>query len=291
MQEINNYIEFKKERDLGAIITDTFKFIRDNWKDYFLTILKIVGPVLILGLVALIGYFYAISDLFQSTSDNNVNPASFLTGFLPWMLIMLFVFVALYTLLSMTSLYFIKSYIEHKGKADFEEVKNNVLQNFWQFLGLGFIITLSVIIGYMFCIAPGIWLAIVLSLAIPIMIFEQRNVGDSYSHAFTLIKEQWWNTFGVILVVNLLVGVLGQAFSIPTLIYQFTKMATSSNQDPSQIFDLFKDPIYIALNLAGYAFKFILYSIPLIASVFIYYDLNEQKNLTGTLEKIEKIGE
>ena len=37
--ENNSFIEFKKERDLGAIITDTFKFIRENWKEYFLTVL------------------------------------------------------------------------------------------------------------------------------------------------------------------------------------------------------------------------------------------------------------
>ena len=32
------YIEFKKERDLGSIITDAFKFIRIEGKQFFLTI-------------------------------------------------------------------------------------------------------------------------------------------------------------------------------------------------------------------------------------------------------------
>ena len=291
MNETTTFIEFKKERDLGAIITDTFKFIRDNWKDYFTMLLKIVGPVLALALLALIGYFFAISDLIQGISNNPSDPFNFLSGFLPWLLIIMVVFILLYTLMSMTSLFFIKSYMDNKGKANFEEVRNNVLTNFWKFLGLGFLITLVVILGTLFCYLPGIYLWVTLSLATSIMVFEGKGVSDTFSHAFTLIKGQWWNTFGVVLVVGLLISVLGQVFSIPTIIYQFIKMATFSEEDPTQIIGLFKDPIYLLLNLVSYAFQFILYSIPMISGVFIYYDLNEQKNLTGTMEKIENLGD
>jgi hypothetical protein len=290
IQDNTTFIEFKRERDLGAIITDTFKFIRDNWKDYFLTLLKIVGPVMALALLAMIGYFFAISDLVQGISNNPSDPFAFLSGFLPWFLIIITVFVFLYTLMSMSSLYFIKSYMNNNGKASYEEVRGNVLKNFWKFLGLGFLVTIVVIIGTVMCYLPGIYLWVILSLATSIMVFEGRSVGDTFSHAFTLIKGQWWNTFGVILVVGLLISVLGQAFSIPTIIYQFMKMATISEEDPTQIFSLFKDPIYLILNLISYAFQFILYSIPMISGVFIYYDLNEQKNLTGTMEKIDNIG-
>jgi len=69
--------------------------------------------------------------------------------------------------------------------------------------------------------------------------------------------------------------VLGQAFSIPALIYQFIKMGTMmQGEDPTAIFEIFKDPIYLALNIVSYVFQFILYSIPLISTVFIYFDLN-----------------
>lgn len=291
MIENNTYIVFKKERDLGMMITDAFKFIRDNWKGYFTSIFKIVGPVLALALLALIGYFFAISDLMQDIGSDAANPLGFFKDFLPWFGMLIVAYILLYTLLSMTSLYYIKSYIDTNGQPIHEDVRNKVKQNFWKFLGYGFLVSIVVLLGAILCYLPGIYLWIVLSLGASIMVFENRSVGDTFSHTFSLIKGQWWNTFGVKILVSLLIGVLAQAFSIPTLIYQFIKMATISQEDPTQMFSLFKDPIYLLLNLLSYAFQFLLSSVSMIVGTFIYFDLNEQKNLTGTLERIDSIGE
>ncbi|WP_111707450.1 hypothetical protein [Lutibacter citreus] len=290
--ESNNFIEFKKERDLGAIISDTFKFIRENWKAYFLTVLKIVGPVLFFGLVVLIFYMFTMSNLFEDMESVETNPFGFISKMLSWVFGLIFVYVLLYTLLSMSSLFFIKSYIENNGKPLFSEVKENLLQNVWKFLGLGVLITIVTVFGMVFCYIPGIYLGTVLSLATSIMVFENKTIGDTFSHSFTLIKGEWWNTFGVLIVVWMLLMILGQAFSIPAMIYQFVKMGTvMGGDDPTEIFTIFKDPIYLLLNILSYVFQFILYSIPLISTVFIYFDLNEQKNATGTYEKIESLGQ
>lgn len=291
MIENKTYIVFKKERDLGMMITDAFKFIRDNWKGYFTSIFKIVGPVLALALLALIGYFFAISDLMQGIGSDSANSLGFFKDFLPWFSILIVAYILLYTLLSMTSLYYIKSYIDTNGQPIHEDIRNKVKQNFWKFLGYGFLVSIVVLLGAILCYLPGIYLWIVLSLGASIMVFENRSVGDTFSHTFSLIKGQWWNTFGVKILVSLLIGVLAQAFSIPTLIYQFIKMATISQEDPTQMFSLFKDPIYLLLNLLSYAFQFLLSSVSMIVGTFIYFDLNEQKNLTGTLERIDSIGE
>lgn len=291
MIENKTYIVFKKERDVGMMITDAFKFIRDNWKGYFSSILKIVGPVLALALIAIIGYFFTISDLMQNMTNDAGDPFQFVKSFVPWVFIIIFVYILLYTLLSMTSLYYIKSYIETKGKPIHNDVRNQVLQNFWKFFGYGVVVSIVVVFGAVLCYIPGIYLWIVLSLGASIMVFENKNIGDSFSHSFRLIKGQWWNTFGVKILVALLIGLLAQAFSVPTLIYQFVKMATISQEDPTQMFSLFKDPIYLLLNLLSYSFQFLLSSISLVVGAFIYFDLNEQKNLTGTIERIDSLGE
>jgi len=289
--EKNNFIEFKKERDLGAIITDTFQFIRENWKAYFLTVLKIVGPFLLIAIATLVFYMFAMSDMFNDIDKIDANPGSFFSKIFSWVFGLMFVYILLYTLLSMASLYFIKSYIENKGKPQFDEIKANIIQNVWKFLGLGVLVTIVTVIGAVFCYLPGIYLGTVLSLTTSIMVFENKSIGDTFSHAFTLIKGEWWNTFGVLIVVWMLLMVIGQAFSIPALIYQFVKMGTMmQNDDPTAVFEIFKDPIYLMLNVVSYVFQFILYSIPLISTVFIYFDLNEQKNFSGTFEKIENLG-
>lgn len=293
----NSFIDFKRERDIGTILSDTFKFIRENWKNYFSTVLKISAPAIIIFLVALGFYLYSFSGLFPNfgTLQTNVNPEPEVEN-LGIMAIAGIVFflaaIASYVFINISSLYFIKSYIDNNGKVDFEEVKKNVNQNFWSFVGLGFLVGIILFFSAMLCFFPVIYTGVVLSLAFPIMVFEGKSVTDTISHCFTLIKDNWFSTFGVMFVVGFLVYILSMIFSIPALIYQMVQMFTSVGQeDPTAVLSLFKDPIYLLLNMLSYLGRFILSSITLISSVLIYYDLNEQKNLTGTIEKIDRLGQ
>lgn len=294
---MNNRIEFKKERDLGAIITDTFGFIRENWKDYFLTVFKIIGPVLLIGAAVLVfamvsysGAMKGIMGMNQTAPDPSM-VLSNMYGMFGWIFMMFVVFGIVYTLLAEVSLFYIKSYIENNGVANFQEVKDNTYANIWKFIGLGVLSILMMIVAYVLCVFPVVYISIVLSLAMPIMVFENKSIGDTISHCFTLIKSEWWNTFGVVFVIGFLVAMLGFVFSIPALIYQLISMGVSfTDEDPTVILGIFEDPIYLILNLFTYFGKFLFYSVTLVSSAFIYFDLNEQKNLTGTFEKIESLG-
>jgi len=294
---MNNRIEFKKERDLGAIITDTFSFIRENWRDYFLTVFKIIGPVLLVGAALLVfamaSYSGAIKGMIgmdQSAPDTSAILSS-VYGMFSWIFLMFVVFGIVYTLLAEVSLFYIKSYIENNGVANFQEVKDNTYANIWKFVGLGVLSILMMIVAYVLCVLPIVYIIIVLSLAMPIMVFESKSIRDTISHCFTLIKNEWWNTFGVVLVIGILVSMLGFIFSIPSLIYQLISMGVSfTNEDPTAILGILEDPIYLMLNLIAYFGKFLFYSVTLVSSAFIYFDLNEQKNFTGTFEKIESLG-
>ncbi len=284
--ETTNYVEFKKTRDLGAIITDTFKFIRENWKGYFGTVVKVAGPVFIIFIISMGFYMKSLGGMF-----NNTDTPDFGFEMVGYVFLAMISGLVFYVLMQMASLYYIESYINNNGVVDRNEIISNVKQNFWRFLGYGFLMMIMVIIGGMLCLAPGIYLWIVLSLGTSILVFEGKSVGDTISHCFTLIKAHWWETFGVLLVVTILVSILSMIFSIPALIYQMvTMMSQIGKDDPTAVLELFSDPIYLVLTVFSYVGKFLLSSITLIASVFIYYDLNEQKNLTGTIEKIDRLG-
>lgn len=294
--ENHSYIEFKQERDLGSILSDTFKFLRENWRAYFLTVLKICGPVLLVFLTALGFYFYSISGMMSGLGTpgwEQDGPDVSSTGIMMLAVVVLMLAgTALYVLMNMASLYYIKSYIDHGGEIRFDEIKQQVSRNFWSFLGLGILVVIILIFSALLCFFPVIYTWVVLSVAFPIMVFEHRGVSDTLSHCFQLIKDHWFNTFGVLFVVVLLVYILSMIFSVPGLIYYFVKLGTSLGQeDPTAVVGIFSDPIYFILNLFSYVGQFVLSSVTLIASVFIYFDLNEQKNLTGTLERIDNLGQ
>ncbi len=290
--ETVNQINFKKHRDLSAIITDTFQFIRENWKGYFGTIIKISGPALVVLILAMGYYMYSLGGIVEGFSENAgaINNSDGIEAIIA-VAIAIFAGIAFYVLLQMSSLYYIKSYIKNNGVANIDEVKQNVSQNFWKFFGFGFLMMMIVMIGAMLCFLPGIYLGVVLSLGTSILVFEGKSVGDAISHSFTLIKDHWWETFGVMIVVGILVSILGMVFSVPSMIYQMGSMMTNIGQDdPTAMLGLFSDPIYLGLTALSYIGQFLLSSITLITTVFIYFDLNEQKNLTGTIEQINSLG-
>ena len=287
---MQQYIEFKKQRELGEILSDSLAFIRNQFKPFFNTILRIVGPYLLVMLISLGFYYYFIGDLatFDVESSNDFfNPIM--------MVLVFFIFfvsiIAAYVMAQATVLFYIKSYANNKGVINFEEIKTNVYSHFWSFIGLGFLVGFSLMIGFLFCFIPGIYLYPILALSFSVMVFNQKGVSDAYSYSFTLIKDNWWITFATFLVIGIIVGVAGYAFNIPAYIYMMVRMGTLAGEtDPLAISNGIFDPIYIILNLLAVSVQFLLNIITLVASVLIYFNLNEKKNFTGTYERIENLG-
>ena len=291
----NNYVEFKKERDLGAIITDTFAFLRIEGKPFFITILKVAIVPILLAVAAILYYLFAISNVFSqvdfSNPDANFNAFSTGSMFLSMFLVGVFYILA-YVFINVAAMYYIKSYIDNKGIVDFEYVKQEVKNKFWSFLGVGILTGIVVFVGAFLCFFPAIYLYITLSLAIPILVFQDKPAMDAFGDSFSFIKGHWWETFGVMIVVGLLIMVLGYIFSVPALIYQLIKGFTVfSTDDPATVVSLISDPIYLFLNVISYVGRFLFYAVTLVSSVFIYFDINEQKNASGTYEKIDSLGQ
>jgi len=288
-----NYIEFKKERDLGAIITDAFKFIRTEWKPFFTTVFKIAIVPILIAIIAVLYYTYSMSDMMTGVDVNQGDTPNFsaMGGMFLSLGVMMIAYIVAYTYVNLGALYYIKSYIKNKGIVNAQEVQENVKEKFWSFLGLGFLSGLIIIASALLCFFPVIYTGVVLSLASSILVFENKNVSDAISSSFNFIKGHFWNTLGVMIVVGLLVGVLGSIFSIPALIYQLVQTGVSfGKDDPTAVLSLFKDPVYLFLTILSYIGKFLFYAITLVTTVFIYFDINEQKNATGSFETIDNLG-
>ena len=281
-------IQFKKQRELGSILGDTFSFLRNEWKQLFSLILKIAGPAL---LVVVAAYVFYMSTTLGSFADiTNPNGFdNFTFNAVLALLLLLCSVIVFYSLLYGTILNYIKSYIKNAGQVDAEEVKIGVRSKFWSLIGLSFLVALITGAGLIFCVIPGIYLGTVLITTYAIHVFEDRDVTDSISYSFELIKGEWWMTFATLLVMVVLYYFILMIFNVPQYIYMFIKMFTVAEQaspDPMAMFDW----IYIALNTIAIVAQYILHTIIVICGVFIYFNLNEKKNFTGTLETIDAIG-
>ncbi|MEM0517071.1 MULTISPECIES: hypothetical protein [Aequorivita] len=285
---MNNSINFKKQRELGSILTDIFKFIRLNWKLLFELILKIAGPALLILLIGFIFYLQSFVGGFGiiETVDAIDN---FSTNVILSLLVVIVAGLVYYALLNGVVLHFIKSYIKNGGIVNKAEVIQGVKDDFWSLIGTSFLVAIIIFVGAMFCVIPGIYLGIVLSIAYAVVVFENRSVIDTISYCFDLVKGEWWATFATLFVTGLLYYFINIIFQVPQYIYFFIKAFTGSQEisaDPSVMFDW----VYLSLSTVGMVFQYLLYTIIVICSAFIYFNLNEKKNFTGTIEAIDSLG-
>ena len=288
--DTQNFINFKKKRDLGTILSDTFQFLSSEWKPFFGTILKIsIFPILI-AICAVVYYgMSSVSFLGDFSQITDFQAAFNFSDLLLPILAFLFSYLIAYALITVAALAYIKSYIDNKGVVNYEEVQNSTKEKFWPYVGLFFLNGIIVFFGALFCFLPGIYFGIVLSLSICLLIFQNKSVTDAINDSFGFIKGHWWETFGVLIVVQLIIIFISFILDLPATLYQAADITSIIQGDASnEILKSFSDPIYLMLIALSYFIKFILYMVATVATVFIYYDIKEQKD--PSTEIIDEIG-
>ena len=165
-----------------------------------------------------------------------------------------------------------------------------VRNNLGRILTIGFAKYVLVMIGYAFCVIPGIYISVPFLLLFAIAVFRNIGVSQALTESFNLIKDEWWITFATIIVGGLIWYVINIAFSIPSMIYTAIKTMTivqeGSLANPEGLFDATLLTITVIVSILQYVSYFF---IPIMAC-FVYHNLNERKNQTGTLERIDSIG-
>ncbi|MBU2946927.1 hypothetical protein [Zobellia uliginosa] len=285
---MKEHIQFKKQREMSQILSDTFGFLRNEFKTFFGVFFRIIAPFLAVMLISYGFYMFQIGDVMSLTMGGST---SLINGFAVFMVALVFILatVTTYVMAQATTLFYIKSYIKNNGVIDFTEIKENVYDSFWKFIGLGFLVAICVGVGFLFCFLPGIYLYVPLVLSFSILAFDGKSISDAFSDSFTLVKDYWWVTFASLFVVGIIVMVAGYAFALPGTIYSYAKMGILSGEMDAENFTI-ADPISIILGIISTLAQFLLHIISVVASVLIYFDLNEKKNFTGTFERIKNLG-
>ncbi|MCM4156585.1 hypothetical protein [Gramella sp. AN32] len=277
-------IKIRKQRDIGEIISTTFKFVRENFKTSSLIMLKVVGPIFVLLIAAVAFYSYTAIDvsIFTQTTENS--------GFFISLGLLLLTYMIYVAVMSGTIYHIVQSYANNAGEIISSEVTSGMKQDFGKLILLTFISWIMVFIGLFFLVVTGIYLAVPLSLAAAVMVFERKGVFDSISTAFKLIKGEWWMTFAAMLCIGIIIYLVGLVFQIPIIIYYIFKIFTSLDQmsaaDPGSFFGTG----YVILSVISTVIQYIIYAILPIGFSLIYFNLNEIKNFTGTYESIDNLG-
>tara|TARA_B110001469_G_scaffold127854_1_gene151209 strand:+ start:1799 stop:2638 length:840 start_codon:yes stop_codon:yes gene_type:complete len=277
--EEHSYVEFKRERDLGAIITDTFKFIRIEWKPFFTFIFKVaIIPILLSFGIS------AYANTFVMNPSFNIAPI--VLNLFNYLLL-----CVIYYLITLSALSYIKSYIENNGAVDVSEINAYKTANMLPFLGMGFVSWILITVSVVLCFFPAFYTVTVLSFVGCIYIFENKTSMDSIGACFSFVKGHFWESLGILFVVGLLLAVLGFVFSLPTVIYTMIEaFSVMQSNDVTQISGLFSNPVFLLFAFISSIAQQLFGAVFAVSIAFIYFDINEQKNASGTIDQIDDLG-
>lgn len=274
-------IELVKTRDFGEIIGDTFTFISQNWKPLLKAYAIICGFFIVATIVVSLLQQQKLIGAMQSTSyttqfgrlSSFFGPTYFLS--------LLFGLLTL-TAITLVPLCFVALYKEKGNVApETEEVWGYFKHYFFRVLGTNILIALCLLVAFILCVIPFFYLWPILSLILPVMVIENTDLGFSWSKSFRLIKENWWQTFGAIAVIWIITYAATLIFVLPVTFFTVgTMFISKSNPGSSALF----------LTTIISALCYVFYMLPTITAALCYFNLNEQKEGTGLMNRINNFG-
>lgn len=78
--------------------------------------------------------------------------------------------------------------------------------------------TLAVFAGTLALIIPGIWLSVLLYFSAQAAVVDDARGADALRRSRELVKGSWWRTFGILIVLNILAGLLALPLGFVTQI-------------------------------------------------------------------------
>ncbi|AMR30611.1 hypothetical protein A0256_03820 [Mucilaginibacter sp. PAMC 26640] len=280
-------IELAKPRDFGEIVADTFGFIRQNFKSLVKNFFVFCGFFMIAGILATTLSQYKIMSLQNEIMRQGPTTFSGLSNM--WLsLVGLFIFGVLGYCANITIVTCFVSLYKHKGSIapSTEEVWAYFKYYFLRTILAAFVTWVLLGIGFILCLAPGIWLFPIFGLIFPIMIIENGSFSFAFSRAFSLISNNWWVTAGSVFVLWLIAYIMMAVVSIPAQAVNVLQAILKPGQAMPQL-----SLVTIILSAVLQQFLQILLMIPTIGFCLCYFNLAETKEGTSLLDRINKFGE
>ncbi len=272
---IENKIQFRKKRELGDILSDSFQFIKQEYKPISSLIIIYVLPFLILyGIAQVYLQIKVIGNI--DLTDQEALMSNFIPIYGNIFLFSLFgIFVQ--SLLFGTYYSYVEVYVK-KGKGNFEldEIKDKLFSNTLLALGAGLVVFIITVFGVIMCILPGIYFANTYSLVVMIVVFEKKGLGNALTRSWNLVKSQWWNTFLLNLISLIFIWVVGFILSIPSTIAGIT----STILGPQQISSTDYPDWFWVLTGVSTIITSLLWIIPATILAMQYFNLDERQNPT-----------
>ncbi|MEZ4884353.1 MAG: hypothetical protein R3E32_06395 [Chitinophagales bacterium] len=287
-------IEFRKIRSFSDHINATAMFTRQNIVPMIKILMQVAGVYIAVGLVLLIMCFYfGLVDLMNLTDINGIENLNWsMIGGLSFLAIVMFIIGSIFY--TAAGYRYILEYItqDNYNSLTISDIKRYLGRDskivFFSYMGLFLMFFASMFIaiipflGALTVFFGWIYLSIPISFIFLLRIHEKIGFSDAIKRCMYLIKDHWWETFGLYLVTALL---LYSISAVPSLFSNFG-FQIGSMLDSEAIGKLLFGVFYVISILVSLLTS-VVFSI-LIA--FRYFSLVELKEGVNMMERIQDIG-
>ncbi len=275
----------RKVRDIGDTISDTFTFIRLNGGSLFKLLLYIVAPLALLSSLAMAAWQYQFTQSFD-LENIIINPEDpfeiYRAMFQPSFFIAMFLQMITSSILTASLIGYLRLYDEKDGVVnDIKEVGSFAIKNLLWVFFFSLVWTVMLSFGFLLLFIPGIFFGIATSLLFYVHFIEKKGFGESLSRSMDLVSGNWWETFGVWILLFCVYSLLGLVIQIPNTI--LTGATTALGGTTSTL--------AIVLQAIGTFLNYFLYTLLLIGGGLWYFSLVEKKEATSLERKIGEIGD
>ena len=249
-----------RELGLGEVISKTFEVYRRDFGKYFV-LFAIVGVIVqVVTTLAQQAFVLPILPV-NPTPQQFSSWFSALFGALVLLIAVIFVVNIVFSTIAEGSAIKLASEQITKGQVDFGASIRFAVSRLLSIWALSIIVGIIVLLGFIALIVPGIILAIMFSVALPVLLIENKGVTESMGRSRELVRNRWLKTFATFLVLGIIIlvasfivsaisgslGILGPVVNgilsalyqplLPILmaVYYYSNLARISQPPPGQM--------------------------------------------------------
>lgn len=287
MNEQQPILNLQEKRDIGQVINVTFTLIRITFKPMYKDLLLIAGPFYLLGgIFSALTQYHSISTIFERLG--NYRYFSLYQFFSPEYYLYWFCILAGWSLSFCIAVNHVLQYkINGSSGYNPQEVRRAIMGDVFKVFFGTFLNILAIIGASLFFLIPGIYLLVANSLLATVLVLDkQKNVFQAFSESRRLISDNWWRSLGLGILILLIMGAISMIFALPMAIANFI-ITFNSLRDGGVKSYL---PLYMVLMAITQLGTLLVSPISNIASAVYYYSLKEEKDHSGLMDNIGKIG-
>ena len=278
IENIEDNLNFNEHREFGELISTPFSFFFKNFKAIIFPMLKYAGPIIVIGMIFL---SFAITNLVENMEDvafEGISLYYFNYTLISGLLLGFGYVMAVAIIYSYAVLY------EEKGGDNFSEndIKELAFSVYLNLLFAQIIKIILIVLGVFAFVIGAIYISIAVSYVDFIIVKERTNSFDAIKKSFGVVRGNWWKTFGLLFIIQLILSFAIQILYTPVIMLTSSLGFVGADGDSMSVI------LLIVMTLAS-VLSILAYSIPNIAIVYLYFNINTSQYNPDLINRINNI--